>query len=435
MTTLAQYRARFYLHEDFGERVVGFASTGTRSATAVTDATRFGSTNIDEWHYADGWIRWASLSGAERVKRAGALSGSTLLHAEPGNWAAPFTGTSYEYTWPNIHPDEFDECIKNALRYVYLTGHLPMTPWADGNFEQADLDDWTSVNSTVQKLADVTYGIVGSRSLVVTNTAANGYAAHNTGLFVNPGETYQLNALARLVSGTGPFYFRIYRYNGGSWGTEITTAPNGEGYTPLHLYRESVTIPADVFRINCRLESAGSGDIVAWDALPGRNLSDKDFALESFARNRFNIFGLAEAVYGPTLSDGLQSQTARSKQFHAWRRGRDFDTTHRAADSAPDALQLYVDARGKELWYEYRRPLFDVAPLASELSDLDSMYDDYVFAAAAVNLCALLNKDGSDGYWENVKAKYQRILSGQTEARRPSKPPERYQRVGGRIGP
>jgi hypothetical protein len=434
---LAYMRQKLYLCEDFGWRVLGFASTGTRSATGVTDALRFGNNQEGEFQYADGWIRWPGLSSAEgRIKQSGALSGLTLVHEDGTNWAAPFTGTDYEWNPPGVHPDELDRCIQNVFPKAYVYNFLPQTPWRDGNFEAPDMDSWAGTNADLDKLTDQVYGKVGSQSLVVTNTAANGYAYNTVGIAVQPGQQLQLNARARNVQG-GPISWRIYNFTGSVWGAELADAATGYGQTPVHL-RHTITVPDEVYKINCRLGSPGNGDVTAWDALPGRDLAATAFDLESYNRDRFNITGVSEASYGVALRGGHNAYDGTTPTYEAWKRGRDFDTEHLAGNSNPNSVLLFREAQARsqnlELWYSSQRAWQEIDPLDDELA-VTRAPEELVFHGAAANVAAMLNVGGADPYWTGVEAKHRALFEAQNQARAAVRLPEKRQRLGGRIGP
>lgn len=434
---MREMRARFYGSADFGRRVLGFASTATsRDATSITDPIEFGGSNVGEFQFDAGWIRLQHLTDANgRVKRAGALTDDALAHADETDWLAPFTGLAYEYTWAGIHPDEFDQCIVDGLRHVYVQNNLPATLWEDGNFEAADQDSWAGTNADLDKLGDQVYGNVGSLSLVVSNTAANGYASHTTGIKVQPGQRLQLNALALCVQG-GPIRWRLYDFTGGIWGDEIETAAVGYGYTAQH-FRRTITVPADCYLINCRMQNDAVNGITAWDALPSRNLNARRFALDSYVRAGFNITALLQACYGETLQSGTNAEDAASLHFEAFKRGSSgYDTEHNAGNSSPNAIRLNLEPSrigDVEFWFGSQRSWYDYQPIA-ELTPSDCP-EELAFAGAAVNLCDLMNKDGSDPYFGGVRAKYKARLDAQAMSYIPSTPPPRRQHIGGRIGP
>lgn len=436
--TLPGMRRRLYRAPEFAD-LVGYAGTATvRSATSITDPVMFGGSNLGEWHFSDGWLRLQHITDANgRVKRAGALAGSALGHADTANWASPFTGLTYEYTWPDVHPDDLDRCITDPLRQLYVPNWLPATPWKDGNFEAADLDSWVGVNANRQKLTDQIYGLVGSRSLLATNTAANGYVAHSSGINVQPGETWQLNSNALCVQG-GPLYWRIYNFTGGVWGTEIDAdRAIGYGLTALR-FRRTVKIPAGVYTLNCRMQATDNGAIHAWDALPGRNLSERRFELDSYLKASFNVLGMAEARYGETLNaPSVGADNARSRSFESWNRGPDYDTEHLPGNASPNAVRINRNPHNvssqTEFWFASQRTWWDVQPIG-ELDASDAP-EEAAYHMAAANLCDLLNKDGRDPYWLGIKGGHVSAATAEMAARPVATPPRRPQHVGGRIGP
>lgn len=429
--TRAGVRARVYLLPEFGREKLGFASSATGTATdGVTDTLAFGANLLGEFQYADGWIHFPSLLTTERVKRAGALSGTKLLHADAAAYSTTLTSLAYEWTVPHVHPDEFNRCIRDSMRELPVINHLPETPWTDGNFEQSGTTEWPVAVSTRAKQPDAVYGLVGSQSLVVTNSSASGYAANNSALNVQPGQKWQLHALARLVSGTGPLRFRIYDYTAGSLGSELDDAAVAYGFTPV-LLPHVLTIPDDVYRINCLLQSDGASDVHAWDALPGRLASARRFTLDTYAKAGYNIQGVAEAEYGAALKAGTRARDAMSRSFKTWNRGPDYDTEHDGASSTPNVMRLNREPRGisseTEIWYTSRRSWADVDDLDTE-SASSEVPDDMIVFATAAKVARILDMP-------DVAAMYESKATAQAAARPVATPPQRRHRIGGRVGP
>lgn len=430
-------RARVYGLPEFGEAVLGFASTATGAGTTgIPDTVKFGPTQIGEFQYADGWGYVPTLTGAQRVKRMGAISGTTLLHADNANWSSVVNTTPYEWLVPGAHPDAFNQVIADAMRELYVRNHLPETPWIDGNFELSGTTNWAAA-ATLAKVADAIYGNVGSQSLKVTNLGANGYAAHNVGIEVQPGQRWQFHALMRNVAG-GPARFRIYDYTASpTVGAEIGTAAVAYGFTPTLLVN-NVTIPENCYRVTCLLQNDSATGITAWDALPGRNLASRQFPLDYWGRAHYNITGLAEAQYGTALKNGTRAYDATSRSFEAWSRPRDFDTEHLLGNSTPNIMRIYRDPRkiasDVELWYPSQRTWWDVDPLDSETASSE-IPEELLIPLVAARVATLLNPGETDPHLRATRAKYEAIAAAQVMARPAVRTPERRQRVGGRLGP
>lgn len=426
----AQIRARVYLLPEFGDTILGFASTTTGiGTTGIPDTVKFGPTMLGEFAFADGWGYVPSLTGVQRVKRMNNISTSTLLHQDPANWSSLTSGLAYEWLAPPVHPDEFNRCIQDSMREYYVANHLPETPWADGNFESSGVTEWPIASATRAKQTDALYGLVGSQSLVVTNSGVLGYASNNTPLNVQPGQRWQFDALARLVSGTGPLNFIIVDGTSGSFGDVLATA-TGYGFTPLQL-RNPLTIPDDVYKLYLLLQSEGAADVHAWDALPGRNLSARRFVLDAYAKAGYNVAGVSEAIYGSALKNGTRAYDATSRYFEAWQRGYDYDTEHDGGGSTPNAMRLNRDPRkissDTELWYTGRRSWADTDDLPDETATSEVPEDLIVFATAA-KVARILEMP-------SVAGMYQAKADAEAAARPVATPPPRRQRIGGRLGP
>lgn len=427
--TRKQVRGRVYRLPEFADDLVGFESTATGTGTTgIPDTRKFGPTQVGEFQYADGWGYVPTLTGAEISKRMGAISGTTLLHADNANWANVVNGTAYEWLAPNLHPDTLNRFITEAMRELYAYSFLPISPWPDGTMEDSGTSNWTAGNATLSKVTTTANGRVGSRSLLITNTAALGHAFSPTGIYVQPKQRWQLDALAIPIA-EGPVQWRLFDFTGGVLGDELAAPAIGYGLTPI-LLRQSITVPAGCYRIICRMQNDHASGITAWDALPGRKLSDRNFVLDSYAKAGFNITGLSEALGYVPLSEGNNAYDATTQYFEGWKRGPDYQTEHYGANATPNLLRIERDprniSRDTQLWVSTRRPWGDVDPLDSEESS--EVPDDQIVYAVAAKVAAHIGMP-------DVAAKYSARVMAETQARPPTTSQPRRQHYGGRLGP
>jgi hypothetical protein len=434
---LPAIRALLYNHKSFGWRNLGFVSTAsTRPATGWTDAARFGGSNYGEYQFADGWIRGQGMTGAERIKLAGELSGITLLHADETDYtSASNVNLTYEWTVPAVHPDALDRAIRDALEEIYAQWNEVLTPWLNGNFNDG-ATGWiagSSAPATIAATASASYNQAGQQSLLVTNNSVNDFATAQTTLKVAPGQTYRLGAIAHAVVGKGRF--RVYNM------TPVTPVQIGEsmdtvGYVRTRMMQD-FTVPAGCHEINCRLEGVEADASVVWDFLPGFRKGATLFDLESRIDARFKLPDVANAVYREGFQDVNYARAADNRTFERWKTPGDYRLENEGAAATPNQLIIdrYSGMRGAdEIWLMGRRPWSEIDDLSDDTAATDAP-PALLLPACIVKVADLLYANTNDGQWLGVRAEYEPILQAHRNARTETKPLVRRQALGGRVGP
>ena len=418
---------------------LGFASTADSvAADGIVDSFRFQDSNQGSGQYEGRNIYVPSLSGDDRVKLAGAISGNDkLLHTS--NSYVDQSWTAYEVTGP-LSPDELNDCIRRALRRIYFEDWTTLYGFTDGDFSAADASDWTPNDSgtTSSKSATAANNDYGFRALLTT---AAGYT-RTSEWAVNPGDVIVWGAISRVTASTATATLRLWDATNS---VLINTVNDREhsSQAPQRLLRVD-TIPAGVYSVRGQLAVSGSGTPVAvWDTLFGPIHTDtRRFALPSWLNEPFKIISFGPGDYGTSRELATGRVNARALRRDGWRRPSDYEID--PLQEAPSARWLQINRPGPlpetDFWIHGLRQYSDIVDLDDE-TDATNAPEDLILPAAKVELGAFMmvrtRGTGAFEKWQLLHALNLPVLEAQRLARAPSIQPQEPEAPvipGGRAG-
>lgn len=272
-------------------------------------ATAGSSTTLTDQSNTTSSILWSSLSaGVERFRGAWCLMVSGTP-ANIGQWrqisddspgsgvvtfakpmpAAVVAGDGYEI-YAALTGEQWYDVINDGLKRCQYLSKSPITLVPDGDMEASGTASWSGVNATLAKsVSDVVTD--GAQSLVVTNTAAGGYAKLAANMPVTPSSSYRLWADYRVVSAGGEHaQIKVY---------DPINAKDIYAWTSLDQYAGQSTtggmfqllfsIPAGTVRAQIYLGGVEATAVVAWDDVIVYDTAQTRYTMPSWITSRQQI--------------------------------------------------------------------------------------------------------------------------------------------------
>lgn len=420
----SQIRGKLYLEV----RGLGFASTADSIAAGyVADTFYFQNEQYGTGQFHGTYIYQPSQTGDERVKPAGDLdpTNGQLSHAGSTNFTNTGNSKAYELVGL-ISPDELNECIRKGVMRSYFYTLAPVSIWTDADFSAGTGAAYTGTNASVAASATAANNQTGFYSLVVTNSAAGGYAL-GTAVACTPGEELWHAAICR-ASGAYTCSYGLYDV---THSTEIGSRITHSSREWQHLWRKD-TIPSGCYQIAPILGGSENGAVTVWDALPAHFLNQYEWDLPSWIANDFNLFSLREAYYERQVASG--QDLASSRRWGDWTRPSEYDHGSFVPEASPNKLYIN-DPNGvpeRDLWYHGLRPYSDIATMENE-SDSCSAPEDLLMAAVKYELALLLvERYPGEPEWKIMLQDTNAVLQAQREAR-PATMKRRRAQVEGRV--
>ena len=190
----------------------GFASTASSvSAQAIVDAAKF--TGVLPGNFKGRSMYRPGAAAANQIREGDLISTTSLTHLGLA-YSGDTTVLDYELMG-RIHPDGFNEAIRQAVRIIYFPTIVPVnlppaTGSSDDDFASSSAStpyDWTAAgiasNTTVTKSSTAANNRRGTYSLVCTNSGANG-RTRSCLLDVNPGDVLIHGGAVRATTGSAP---------------------------------------------------------------------------------------------------------------------------------------------------------------------------------------------------------------------------------------
>lgn len=420
-----------------GADVLGFAGTADVITTGITDAVRFGNSaqSLNKYMGRKIFIPEPGVTNylTDRIKPAGKISGSTLLHTAPSVYAADTIEKqrNYEVLPPDIWPDDLNDCARRGLRRVVFETWAPLYAFPDGDFSAADTDDWIAGSLapiSISKSLDLAHNQTGFRSLLVTNQHVGDYAKNATSLLVMPGERYYLAALPIIMQG-GPAIFRVYD---ATHGTELFREGSSVALTATSRASQHLSgvfkVPPGCYLLDVRLEATAINSIVAWDALPGHGMHWRRFSTPDWLDEAWKLINVNQAQYGQEFILGVANALSRS--YYPWERPQDYDHEATNPESNPSNLQVNRGLNGPpgtpeeglpeaDVWYHGKRAYSDISTFEDDTTPTDAP-EDYVMAAYLNEVYVHLDSIRDGNTYKDDIASTQAVLDAQREAHRPT---------------
>lgn len=266
-------------------------ATGGSQSTLVDTGNALKGTDLSSYLFEGCWLLMTSgtEAGNWREIAKAPLSGTTgtLTVANPFV-TGPSSGDAYEIyagLTPNVWSlRDNNAIVDNALRECRYLCRSPITLVTDGDMETSGTSNWTSSNATIAKsTTDVVTD--GTQSLVVTNTAANGYAqsasvavrpSAGMRVFVDYRCTTTTKSTATLIAWDVTNGASIYSSTGVDSG--VSMAPSGIAF--------SFAVPATCYQVAFRLQGSESTAVIAWDDLIVMDDSAQRYTAPSWITDR-----------------------------------------------------------------------------------------------------------------------------------------------------
>ena len=410
---------RAQIRRELGRRLGHYhEGTPTGSSTtalldASTDARLKASAILDASLWEGSWIyRPDSTASSDNVRMCVTYAPTDGTLAPGFAWtAAPSTAESFELIG-QLHPDQIHDAIERAARGMYYETYEPLTLVTDGSMESTATSDWTASGATLAKDTDAADNVeIGSRSLSVSTTAANGYA-QSTSLRVEGGKTYQLWCDVRAPGATADVeaiditnsnnVLKRETYTDGEWG----------------VVDFSFTPPGDCDQIAVRLGADEISKTVHFDNL-------------IVSRSERTVFNLPSWLTNPKrwvyqLLDGTTTGRPRHRR---WQQSYGFGVLDDPTAANPAQIVVEQPAVMRPLFVRAIRPfLSDTGTLATDATQLDCNLD-WITKRAEVQVYDLMRVEGSQTQGELWTNRYtQALIDAQAQDRlwMPERPPEAY---------
>lgn len=283
------------------ERIISDLNLGYTLTTA--DASTTSAIVLSSYFRNPNWgsnqfLNWLihrpnAVAAGDTFRYAGALTNTTGSIAQTGaTWTNAPTGEAWNLLEPGVRPDQdIEPAINRALEYCSFHTVEPLSLAADAAMREVSATaSWgTAVNSTPTKTtvaADVFPGM-GIRSLVVTNSSANGYQP-TVNIPVSPLEQVFVGTISRVKTGTTTATQILFDATNSAAFTGVTNPVHAES---TWQYMQTIaTVPAGCFQMNVRLQGTGGNNtVVVWQALWVMRASILRYNLPSYLDERFKV--------------------------------------------------------------------------------------------------------------------------------------------------
>ena len=208
------------------------------------------------------WIRlaWFDNSGTpalqeqvSRIHQFDPATGTLTFSPTIGtvNSTAGTVDGEYEI-WPDINPDAVDNYINDVLNSLIYEGFIPITLVTDGDMEDSDLTNWTSVGSPTTDAKATSPFKVGRQAIhIVADAATEGRRSAN--IPVSPNKQFNISVPIKVDVGSAVVTFFDVTGNTAIKTTTVTDTAAVE-------VRYTASSPADCEKVYIQVVSAASSD-------------------------------------------------------------------------------------------------------------------------------------------------------------------------------
>lgn len=182
-----------------------FTATTTVTDTALKEIASFPQDLVGAWirlMYFDNSGTPALQEQVSRIHQYDPAVGTITFSPTIGTVNATAATVDGEYEiWPDIHPDAVDQFINDVLNSLIYEGFIPLTLVTDGDMEDSDLTNWTSVGSPTTDAKATSPFLVGRQAIhIVADAATEGRRSAN--IPVTPGEQFIVSVPIKVDVGT-----------------------------------------------------------------------------------------------------------------------------------------------------------------------------------------------------------------------------------------
>lgn len=288
----------------------GFASSATsidKSPPAIHDAEMFQNSAWGPDQLSERILYRPGQSTTDRLNFTGEISGDAILLT--GADYLDDTDPDYEFCGL-VHPDELNECVREAVRIAVFPERTPLTIWDDGDCSSSGVASWSVASATASRTKITSDFDSGFRSLQVTTTSANGYV-QNGPKRVTPGEPFYHAAIG-YVNGEGTLVYQLIDYDTGTVLFEGTSTRRSW----VH-FHATTTIPLTTDRVAIRVGSRETTTITVWDCFPAHELWDKRPNGPDWCDERWKLVEVETAHYSRQLD--ANTDQASSRYLERWK--------------------------------------------------------------------------------------------------------------------
>lgn len=392
---------------------MGFARSAQSVAVdGIVDPAAFHDGRGGEGDLVDVTIYRPGQTDPNAIKNGSIIVGSKWTH-EMDPYTDALTDLVYEAVG-RLHPAVFNECIRLALRDVYLLYSWPVGWQEDNDFASSAVDgslnswDWdggkvnmTSVAKSTTGGTSLQAGQTGPRNLILTGSAAgNGYTPTSR-LPVEPGMQLFHGGIGRS-DGSGFASYVLW---------DVTNAVALETITfqsrAFQRIALETPIPANCRQVEQRIGNVTASAVTEWDCLFGHVMGEesRQLTLPYWLTKRFQFLDFGPGEYlGRENAKGLWNATGRA--IKAWYPKLDYQPLSQEANASMNELQINHRAGliATDYWLEAKRPYSDFEDLTNE-SETTTCDEDYIMPSVYNQLAqALMEEDPSDQRWQMLGA-------------------------------
>lgn len=263
--------------------------------------------------------------------------------------------------WYDLRPDlDILPAIQQAQSKVASRTLLPFTLVTDGDMWSSGVTNWTGSSATPTKTTTPSRVFQGHRSLVVTNSGANGYAASDA-ISVIPGHRMLCAAIGRLNAGTAT---EMTLYDASNTAVFGETRTHAEGRFQ-YMWQE-VNVPTGCHSMQVRLGGTGASDVTDWSGCIVVDLTSTRQALQSQIEEAWEFECLTYLKFNRNTSSGVEDANSLTPYEVDPR-------LYRVADLRADANQCVIqldsmDMLGYPLMIQAGLKDYTANPLTTESS-------------------------------------------------------------------
>ena len=373
--------------------VLGFYGTADSVAAGnIVDTYAFQDTNLTQQHFKGAYIYRPDTTGDNIIKKAGNVTTASGTLAHTGANYTDTTDLVYEVVGV-LHPDELNQCIQRANRYVYFETQWPLTVITDGDMSASGTTSWTASNTSHTKSTTAAKIFSGTQSSRVANTGADGYIQSGT-IKLPTGSHVYISTIVHVDVGTAEF--ALWDVTNSVELAVVTTTEEGW----VHLFWQG-NIGTTTEEVALRLRGDEASADIYWDHAILIPTDWQRFFVPSWLDEQFKLLKLRQAAYGKSL--GANAHDANSRYFRDWATPREFSLDPLHPDANPYALQFIRPYPMADMWVEAKRPFSDSYAMSTDAAT-SVIPEDLIVAFAKLELADLLIKRyPGEPRWEALK--------------------------------
>lgn len=323
-----------------------FTATTTVVDTALKEIAAF------PHDFNGAWIRLAYFDNSgtpalqeqvSRIHQFDPATGTLTFSPTIGTVNATAGTVDGEYEiWPDINPDAVDGYINDVLNSLIYEGFIPLTLVTDGDMEDSDLTNWTSVGSPTTDAKATSPFKIGRQAIhIVADAATEGRRSAN--IPVTPSRQFIISVPIKVDVGSAVVTFFDVT---GSEAIKTTTVTD----TAAVEVRYTANSPADSKQVYIQVVSAASSDDFYIGPISILQIGTERYSVDSSSIDYADdIIAAYELPVGPTaiVTDTYLAFTEPWQQISITKRDAERDGLPITVEADVGSRPLYMKVHNR----------------------------------------------------------------------------------------